>query len=51
MYDDTLRTLKDQFNEAQNQNQRLTANIQDLQDSSKDTRDKLSDEVIYKLRI
>ncbi|RNA32208.1 golgin subfamily B member 1-like isoform X2 [Brachionus plicatilis] len=44
MYDETLRNLKEQFNESQDQNQRLTLSLQGLQGSSKDTRDKLSDE-------
>ncbi|CAF0935384.1 unnamed protein product [Brachionus calyciflorus] len=46
MYDETLRTLKEQFNESQEQNQRLTLSLQSLQGSSKETRDKLSDELI-----
>lgn len=66
MYDETLRNLKEQFNESQDQvntnlskflliflkgfflkNQRLTLSLQGLQGSSKDTRDKLSDEVCF----
>lgn len=65
MYDETLRNLKEQFNESQDQvdknltiffknisksfffkNQRLTLSLQELQGSSKETRDKLSEEVI-----
>ena len=66
MYDETLRTLKEQFDESQQQvnlfililyyfkeiqyffvikNQKLTGTLQGLQTASKETRDKLTDEV------
>lgn len=45
MYDDSLNDLKAKYSEAQAQNIRLTASLQNLQSGSKETREKLSEEV------
>lgn len=45
MYDDSLNDLKAKYSEAQAQNNRLTASLQNLQSGSKETREKLSEEV------
>lgn len=45
MYEETLRGLKDKITETQEQNHRLTQSLQNLQFGSKETRDKLSEEV------